>query len=74
MYFVRVCVRLGRGDRGGEGGLTAAEAELVYCVFYQADKPIRGTAIDINFTPSPPISRYFSFNGRIHSAMTCEDL
>lgn len=44
------------------------------CVLYQADKPIRGITIDINFASSLQFMRYFSFNGRIHSVMTCEDL
>ena len=56
-------------------GVIAAESG--YCVLYQADKPIRDTTIDINF-PSPPLSPPllggFSFNGRVGSVMTCEEL
>lgn len=53
------------------GGVFAAESG--YCALYHADKPIRGTTIDINFLslpPSPFFQRCFSFNGR----MTCEEL
>lgn len=43
----------------GKEGVIAAESG--YCVLYQADKPIRGTTIDINFPflPLSPLSEVF---------------
>lgn len=45
--------------RGRKEGVIAAESG--YCVLYQADKPIRGTTIDINFPilPLSPLSEVF---------------
>lgn len=42
-----------------KGELISAKSR--YCVFYQADKPIRGTTTDINFPflPLSPLSEVF---------------
>lgn len=48
-----LCVRTCQILRVRKRGVIAAESG--YCVLYQADKPIRGTTIDINF-PSIPLS------------------
>lgn len=44
---------------GQKGEVIAAKS--CYCVFYQADKPIRGTTTDINFPflPLSPLSGVF---------------
>lgn len=48
------------------------EAQVRYCVLYQADKPIgaQPLMLILPHCPLPPSLLWLSFNGRIHSVMT----